>query len=120
MSQRDPLVAFRHMLDHAKEATGMLARKKRSEFAGDRILVLAVTRLLEIIGEAAGRIPRQTQEGFPRIQWTSIYGMRNRIIHGYDNINMEIVWNVVKNDLPLLIGELEAIVRGSEKDGPGT
>jgi len=112
MSHRDPLVPFRHMLDHSREAVGMLAGKSRADLDTDRMLALAVSRILEIIGEAAGRIPEPEQEKYPRIKWKNIVGMRNRIIHGYDNINLDIVWSVVQDDLPLLIEELEAIVRG--------
>ena len=71
---------------------------------------LAVTHLVEIIGEAAGRMPVEIREKWPRIQWAGIVGMRNRLIHGYDIIDLDIVWRVVTSELPLLIGELEKIL----------
>ena len=110
MSQRDPLVPLRHMLDHAREATKMMAGKSRADLETNRMLALAISRLLEIIGEAAGRISKGEQERHPGIKWINIVSMRNRIIHGYDNINLDIMLSVVKEDFPTLIHELESII----------
>jgi len=110
MSQRDPLIPFRHMLDHAREAVGMMSGKTRADLESGRMLSLAIVRLLEIVGEAAGRIPKVEQDKHPEVRWLVIVGMRNRIVHGYDAINLDTVWSVVKEDLPRLILQLEAIV----------
>ena len=106
MSRRDPLVSLRQMRDHAQEVIELLRGRARAELDSDRLLALAVVRLLEIIGEAAGRIPAEEQARRPGIPWPSIIGLRNRLIHGYDDIDHDIVWQIVTKDLPSLASEL--------------
>jgi uncharacterized protein with HEPN domain len=76
------------------------------------MLELALTHLLEIIGEAASRVPESERDTYPRIPWRRLVGLRNRLIHGYDQINLDIVWRIVSDDLPALISELGSIVSG--------
>lgn len=76
----------------------------------DRLLNLALTRLLEIIGEAANRVPDDVQERYPDLPWLQMIGLRNRLIHGYDNVDFDILWSIVQRDLPDLIGQLENIL----------
>ena len=71
---------------------------------------LALVRLLEVIGEAAGRIPKEEQESHSEIPWAEITGLRNRLIHGYDSVDMDILWQIIQFDLPPLITALEAII----------
>jgi uncharacterized protein with HEPN domain len=66
-----------------------------------------MVRLLEIIGEAAARVTEVGRERYPRVQWPEIVGMRNRIVHGYDQINFDIVWTVITQDLPALLEALK-------------
>jgi len=66
--------------------------------------------LLEILGEAANRIPREEQARYPEIPWPQIIGLRNRLIHGYDSIDFDIMWQIVTIDLPPLVATLEKIV----------
>jgi uncharacterized protein with HEPN domain len=112
MSLRDPLIALEQMRDHAKEAMNLLASKGRADLETDRVLSLAVVRLLEILGEAARRVPSETQQMHPSIPWSFIIGMRNRLIHGYDRVDLDIVWSVVVDDLPPLVAHLEEITAG--------
>lgn len=107
MSQRDDRVPMRHMLDHAREAVALLAGCERSEVEGNRVLQLALTRLIEVVGEAAGRVSREGQEAHPEIPWRDAVTMRNRLIHGYDVIDYLRVWDTVALDLPPLIAALE-------------
>jgi uncharacterized protein with HEPN domain len=67
-------------------------------------------RLLEVLGEAANRIPSDEQKRHSEIPWSEIIGLRNRLIHGYDSIDLDILWQIVSEDLPLLIQALEKIV----------
>jgi len=110
MSKRDPLVFYRHMLDHAREATALVQGKTRADLDSDRLLNLALVRLLEIIGEAANRIPEEEQARHPEIPWPQIVSLRNRLIHGYDSVDFDILWQFVIEDLPPLITSLETIV----------
>jgi uncharacterized protein with HEPN domain len=110
MSRRESAVRLRHMLDHAREAVTMAKDKTRDDLYTDRMLNLAVVRLLEIVGEAASRTPVDERAQHPDIPWSQIVGLRNRLIHGYDSVDFEILWQIVNHDLPALIVALEQIV----------
>ena len=86
-------------------------RGKRSELESDRMRQLALTRLIEIIGEAASRVSLSTRERYGQIPWLDIVGMRNRRIHGYDVVDLDLLWDTVEIDLSPLIDQLEAILR---------
>jgi uncharacterized protein with HEPN domain len=106
MSQHKIDVSFRHMLDHALEAVSMTKGKTRADLDKDRPLNLALVRLLEIIGEAATRIPKEEQARYKDISWSEIVSLRNRLIHGYDTVDFDILWQIVSQDLPELIESL--------------
>jgi uncharacterized protein with HEPN domain len=110
MTQHDPTLRMRHMLDHAKEAVDLLAGKEKAELSRNRVLELALVRLVEIVGEAANRLPIEDQERYASIPWKEIVGMRNRLVHGYDAIDLDVLWDTVRVDLPQLIVELERIL----------
>ncbi len=98
------------MLDHAKEAVAMIEGKRRADLDRDRQLNLALVRLMEIIGEAASRIPEDARCRYPQVPWTQIVSLRNRLIHGYDAVDFDILWEILKSDLPPLIAALEKAV----------
>jgi len=100
------------MRDFAREAVALAAGRSRPDLDADRMLELSLTHLLEIIGEAASRVPENERDTYPRIPWRRLVGLRNRLIHGYDQINLDIVWRIVSDDLPALINELGSIVSG--------
>ena len=110
MSRRDVTVALHQMRDYSQKAITLSRGRKRSDLDEDLTFNLALTRLIEIIGEAANRVPEEFQEGHPEIQWVEIIGMRNRLIHGYDEVDFDFLWNVVRNDLPKLIKQLNKIL----------
>jgi uncharacterized protein with HEPN domain len=115
MSRRDDRVSLQHMLDHAREAMALAAARTREDLTSDRVFYLAMTRLLEILGEAAGRVTAQTRERFPAIPWIEIIGLRNRLIHGYDQVDCDVLWSIVQHDLTPLIDQLEAAIQGDER-----
>jgi uncharacterized protein with HEPN domain len=82
MSEPKDLVRLRHMLDYAKEATELIQGKVRSDLDSNRLLGLALVRLLEIIGEAANRVSPECRYRTPSIPWPQIISLRNRLIHG--------------------------------------
>lgn len=110
MSRHDDQVRLKDMLDHAREAVEMSRGRSVEHLTQDRIFSLAIVRLLEIIGEAAARTSEQTKSELPRIPWLAITGLRNRLIHGYGDIDFGIVWEVISRDLPGLIVQLSAAV----------
>ena len=110
MTPRDE-VSMRQMLDHAAEASQLAVGRSRNDLDTDRLFSLAMTRLLEIIGEAAGRVSLGTSEQHPQIMWPQIVGLRNRLIHGYDQVDFDILWMIVQNDLPVLIAELRRVLQ---------
>jgi uncharacterized protein with HEPN domain len=108
MSRHDPALARQQMLDHAREAIEMVRGRDRCDLDSDRQLNLALTRLLEIIGEAAGRVPQAEWSLYPSVPWYEIVGLRNRLVHGYDSVDLGILWQTVLEDLPPLILALES------------
>ena len=110
MTQHDDTVRMRHMLDHAREAVDMIAGKSRIDLDQERMLELALVRLVEIIGEAAVRVNEETKEQHSSIPWREIVGMTNRLIHGYESIDLDILWDTIEVDLPPLIFQLEKIL----------
>ncbi len=115
MTRHDDDARLRHMRDHAREAVQLALGRARADLDADRSFNLATTRLLEIIGEAAARVPQATRDHYPQIPWSAIAGMRNRLIHGYDEVDFDVLWDVVQYDLPALIVELEKVLPA----GPG-
>jgi len=111
MSQHDPLVALRHMLDHAREAVGLSRGRSRTDLDTDRLLQLALTRLVEIVGEAASRVPVDVQGRHTALPWREAIGARNRLIHGYDFVDLDILWEIVASDLPALIPQIEQVLK---------
>ena len=105
-------IRIRHMFDYSREAVLLAGKRRRSDLDADRMLQLSLVRLVEIVGEAASRVSADTCERYPQIPWLKIAGMRNRLIHGYDFLDYDILWQTVTEDLPTLIHELEDIVAG--------
>ncbi len=110
MSKHDDRVSLKDMLSHASEAVELLGGASREELGRNRVVQLALTRLVKIIGEAGNRVSQETQQKIPKIPWSQIIGMRNRLVHGYDLIDFDLLWDTVANDLPPLIEALQKIV----------
>lgn len=107
MTQRDPAVALRQMRDFAVEAIGLSAGATRGSLDSDRKLFLALTRLVELVGEASARVDAATRARYPAIPWRAIKETRNRLIHAYDDIDPDVLWQIVRTDLPALVRALE-------------
>jgi len=106
----DDSIRLRHILDAASEAVSFIEGQYRKNLDTDRKLNLSLVRLLEIIGEAARGITNEFQRDHPELAWKSMVGMRDRLIHGYFDINLDILWETVRNDLPPLIDKIEKIL----------
>ena len=110
MSRRDDTVRLRHMLDAARKACVFTEGLTLDVVRSDEIRSLALVRLLEIVGEAARAVSSNFQKQHSEIPWAGIVGLRNRLIHGYDDVDLEVLWEVIKDELPTLIDELEGLV----------
>jgi len=108
--QRDDGAFLLDMLDSAQEAVSIVGDQTLTEFSEDRLNQLSVLKLIEIVGEAANQVSDETREAHPNIPWKDVINMRHRLVHGYFDIDYEIVWNTVNTDLPALIDKLEPIV----------
>jgi len=98
------------MLDAAQEAIEFAQGHTRAHLDGDRKLVLALVKDIEIIGEAAYQVSPTTREQLPGIPWDDIIGMRHRLVHAYFDINLDILWRTVQDDLPPLLEKLREIL----------
>ncbi len=110
MSRHDDRVSLRQMLEHSREAVDMGAGRTRADLDSDRQLNLSLTRLVEVVGEAASRVSNEMRSAHPGIPWQEIIHMRNRLIHAYDLVDLNVLWDVVDLDLPPLIQQLERII----------
>ena len=108
MQKRDQ-IRIRHMLDSIEEAIFFSKNQSREGLDKDRKLVLALIKDVEILGEAASRISSDVQSATPDIPWANIIGMRNRLIHAYFDINLDILWQTVTKDLPELAAKLKTV-----------
>lgn len=109
MSRHDDQVSLKDMLSHACEAVELIENESREAFQQNRVMQLALTRLVEILGEAANRVSQSTRQRTPDVPWAQIVGMRNRLVHGYDVIDYDLLWDTITSDLPPLITTLKSI-----------
>ena len=99
-----------HMIEAAEDAVSFLSKKTFDDLLSDRQLAFAVVRALEIVGEAAAQITQESREMYPTVKWRDIVSMRNKLIHAYFDINYNIVWAAVKEQIPKLLPELKKII----------
>ena len=99
----------RHMIEAAEASQQFVEGKRRSDIDADRMLRFALQQAVEIIGEAASRITSETRSELNTVPWGAIISMRNRLIHAYFNIDHEILWKTVIEEIPRLLASLRAI-----------
>jgi uncharacterized protein with HEPN domain len=109
-----PLEYLRHMLDETQFIIKRVKEVSAENFAGDDTLKRAIVRSLEIIGEAAKKVPGDLKEKYLEVEWKSMAGMRDRLIHDYFGVDYELVWDVVQNKIPSLRNAIEEILRKEE------
>ena len=98
------------MLVAARKAVRFSGGLTHERFLQSDLHQNAVLKVLEIIGEAASRISKDTKTAHPDVPWPDIVGLRNRIVHAYFEVDLGVVWNIVRDDVPALISALEQIV----------
>jgi uncharacterized protein with HEPN domain len=119
MNESD-LIRLRHMLDAAYDTQSFIEGYKRDDLNNNRMLLFALVRAIEVIGEAAAHIEAETQAETSQIPWPQIIGMRNRLIHGYFDVNPDLVWKTVTEDIPPLIAELKKLIPPEMEEGKAT
>ena len=116
MSERLDLDCIEDILEAARRAIDYCAGVTYNEFIADTKTQDAVARNIEILGEAVKCLSETVRRESPAVPWKNIAGMRDRLIHGYFGVNWDIVWDVVKNDLPPLMADLETLAATLRKE----
>jgi uncharacterized protein with HEPN domain len=118
MLPREDVIRCRHMLDAAGSAQRFTAGRRREDLGADEELRFATVRAIQIIGEAASQLSQQARDLLPAIPWEAIIAMRNRLVHARLDINLDIVWGTITEDLPPLIAQLAPLVPPEEPTAP--
>lgn len=114
MSERPSGILFSDMLDSITAILDYSAGMSFETFIEDRKTRDAVIRNLQVLGEAANRIPKATREGYPEIEWMRIIRSRHILVHDYAGIDYEIVWRIIEAHLPPLKDALQIILNSSK------
>lgn len=108
-------VRLRHMLDAGRTALRYVAGRQRADLDDpDEPLGHALMHLLAVLGEAAASVGDDTRAEIPSVPWNEVRAMRNRLIHAYFDVNLDIVWATVQDDLPALVAALDATLRDEQ------
>lgn len=120
--KRDFLDYLEDILDAMEKAELLIAGVTYEQFAQDFRIHFAVVRALEIIGEASKRLPASLRQQHPALPWRGMAGLRDHIAHGYDVVDLEIVWNVVTREIPQIKPRLRQILQDylAQEQGPET
>ncbi|MCH9028953.1 MAG: DUF86 domain-containing protein [Bacteroidetes bacterium] len=108
--QPNDRIRIKHMIDAAEEAISFVEGKYREALDSERMLVLSLVKEIEIIGEAAVKVSVEVKEINSQVPWDDITGMRNHLVHGYFDVDLDMLWNTVKLDLPMLLIKLKKII----------
>ncbi|MBN1945333.1 MAG: DUF86 domain-containing protein [Bradymonadales bacterium] len=114
--REDDRIRVQHMIEAAQEVARFIAGRERSDLDTDRMLLFAVVRAIEILGEAANRVTEETRTGATQIPWKAIVGMRNRIVHAYFDIDGDIVWKAAAEEIPALLALLRRLHTQTETE----
>lgn len=107
---RDVRVYLEDILDAARKAIDFTAGMELEEFTNDARTTFAVVRAFEIIGEAAKKVPSSTRGVAPDVPWQDMAGMRDKLIHSYHAVDLEVVWRAAKEDLPTVVAEVARLL----------
>jgi uncharacterized protein with HEPN domain len=114
MSKTEDIVRIRHMADAARKTIELVKGCDRTDLDRNETLALAVVRLLEILGEAAKNVSEECRLNNPAIPWRQIAGTRDRLIHGYFDVDIDVVWKIISDDLPPLMKQLDDIILAAD------
>ncbi len=108
----DDRSTLEQMLDTVRRIRGLVRGRTRKAFEKDEVLQLALLHLIQVLGEAASRVSAAYREAHVEFPWAQMIGMRNRIVHGYDHVDPDIVWRIVTDDVEPVLAALERALNG--------
>lgn len=114
MTKREDLVFIKHILDAINDIQSSIKNLSKNEFIGSKDIKDATIRRIEIIGEAVKHISKKTKKKYPKIEWKKIIGTRDRLIHAYFNVDLDITWEIIKKDIPKLKDKILEIKKDLE------
>jgi uncharacterized protein with HEPN domain len=113
----DDRIRLEHMVDAAENVARFVSGRSRPDLDADRMLLFAVVRAIEILGEAASQLSDEIRSRAADVPWRAIVGMRNRIVHAYFDIDADIVWKTAVEELPALLPRLRELLEQARKGG---
>lgn len=117
MPERHHQLYLTDILDSGRAIQSYVQGIAFEQFIADRMRCAAVIREFEIIGEAVGKLPESVKADFPEVPWRDIKDFRNLLAHEYFGVDLEIVWNAIKTELPLLLDATQTILSGEQTKG---
>jgi uncharacterized protein with HEPN domain len=118
MSAHDPRVTLRQIQDAAKRAQAVCAGKSLDALLKDWQVMAALERCIEIAGAAVKRLPPELRDRYPSVPWKEIAGTRDHLSHGYDNVDYQVLWNAVQEDVPVLLVTVERMLQDLGSSSP--
>jgi uncharacterized protein with HEPN domain len=112
MSKHDPRATLRQIQDAARRAQQICADKTLETLLKDWQATAALERFIEILGEGVKRLAPSLRDRYPAIPWKEIAGTRDHLSHGYDDVDYQVLWDAVKNDVPVLLDTVEQMLKG--------
>jgi uncharacterized protein with HEPN domain len=106
----DDAIRIRHMIEAAQTAQRFVALRQRADLDANEMLRYAVVQAIQIVGEAASKVSTETRAATPSVPWARITGMRNRLVHGYTDIDAEVVWKTATEEIPALLPPLISLL----------
>ncbi|MBS3094099.1 DUF86 domain-containing protein [Candidatus Pacearchaeota archaeon] len=115
-TEKSPLIFVIHILENIEDIELFIKNAKKEDFFADKQKQNAIIHSIEIIGEATRNLPIEFTSKYPYVEWSKIIGMRNKLSHGYFGVDLEIVWEVVKRNIPELKQEIIKIKKDLENE----
>jgi uncharacterized protein with HEPN domain len=114
LGPEEDVVRVQHMLEFAGKAVKFNRGKQRQDLDSDEVLALATIHLVEMLGEACRNVSPDLQKRYPEVPWELISGTRNRLAHGYIDVDLDIIWTIIHQDLPPLVRQLRKILKDDQ------